>query len=219
MGGPDAQPEEGITSQVTIELWADKVPPPPGAPGFIGGSGTVNLDEASTEPAPPHPMLDYMDLEFPSDGEEKGKCTVALAKGWKWKATGQPMDMGYDGGEVGPFGVPGQGNPRIECELVTLLCLRIKTVSEGGENVEAYVELQQQGEGEGWATIDSGWSTGQPNGEYIWFAGGPLSPGAYRVRAQGMGPWSDWYEFDVVIRIEQTETVTMPEEEMPPGEP
>jgi hypothetical protein len=199
-GTPDGL-TEAITTPVTFELWGDMVAPPPGAPGRLDGRGTAAVVEPWTDARPPHPAFGDMGLSF-SDPDS-----------WRWKATGEPSPrMAYSKGEVGPFEVPGNDTVRIVCHLEKLLCLKIKTASEGGEHVQANVELEQQVEGGIWTASWVGETTRQPNGEQVWAYSLPLSPGTYRARARaGKGPYSEWHQFDVAIGIEQIEGVTVPQ--------
>ena len=209
-GTPEAGPLTVITAPVTFELYADNAPP--GAPGLAEARASAEIVEPWTAARPPHPEFGDMRLDF-SDPNNPCICTLELAKGWKWKATAQPSPrMAYSKGEVGPFEVPGNDTVRIECHLEKLLCLKIKTVSEGGEYVQASVELDQPWDRELWARTASGQSTQQPNGECCWSPPSLLSPGTYRARARaGKAPHSEWQQFDVATGIEQVETVTVPE--------
>jgi hypothetical protein len=209
---PSAVPLMGIAAPVTLELWAKRWPRMSGALGLTGGTGTVEVAKAWVDPAPPAARPARVELNFPSDGEGKGKCTVELAKGWKWKATAGPTVPAYSEGHVGPFGVPGRGNLRIGSPLKALLCLRIRTLAPGREDQPAQVELHRRAVQDVWLPVDTGETTQQLNGEQVWTYPQPLFPGTYRVRARAMaGPWSGWEEFGLAIGVEVTKIITVPQ--------
>jgi len=221
---PRSEPRLGIPDPVTFELWADLLPPAPGAAGRMGGSGTATKDAAWTTPEPPPAMPALRLLVFPGEGESKGLCTVELAKGWKWGATASPgMMMGYSGGTVDPFNVPPEpGMVRIAWHLVKLLCLKVKTEYADHTKAPSRVELHQLQGGQ-WTLIGGGDTVPQPppNGDQIWTRGIPLDPGAYKIRAQskeGMqpGPWTE-VMIEAAIGIEKTETVTVVRGQGPGG--
>jgi len=174
---PSAAPNEPITAPVTFELHGDLVLPPPGAPGLMGGTGTATRMDACTDPAPPNPMQSQVALTFPYQGDNLGKCTVQLAKGWKWKGMG--ADPHYNPGEVGPFELYGAETKQITATLKLLLMLHLRTGTTACQ-----VELQKQ-VGEGWQSVGGG-DTTLRDGLQVWQRI-EVQTGTYRARANSVG--------------------------------
>ena len=216
-----AQPIAPITQPVTVELWADMLPPD-GAEGYIGGgTGHATRGDAKTDPPPPPIGPGNMDLAFPGDGAQKGRCTVQLAKGWTWKIQG-PGFMNYTGGGVDiPLDVPPANTLRINYTLNVLLALNVATVGpvpgqQGNVGVPALVELERVADGV-WQAVAAGQTQTAP---YIW-TNGPREPGEYRVRAKRTGtampaPWGDWTGFTVTVGMSKDVQVMAP---LPSGPP
>jgi hypothetical protein len=202
--------EQCITTPVTFALRAD-IPY-----GLIGGLGTAEFDQAWTTPAPPSPG-GGTPLVFPGSGELKGLCTVGLAKGWKWKATGEPgtglggEDDVYTEGSDGPFMIPGTSQSTLHCELEKLITLNVKAVADQGGAAESCIWLERK-PGTTWVYAGDGDTVATGN-DQIWTHMGPVGPGTYRVRGHLKNPegeWGEWVEFEVVPAVELTKTVTVP---------
>jgi len=210
---PHPCPLHAITAPVTFELWAD-ITPPNGVPDRVGGYGTAEWTEAWTTPEPPRPT--WPGLHFPPDGPDRGRCTVELAKGWKWKASARPRATGYSTGELRPLNVAGAAARRLDIQLEKLLTFRAGVVTDATPAVAqpAEVELELQVQGGLWAQVNAGPTTEQPNGDCVRVAYRPLAPGTYRVRAKRLNAaareWSEWEVFEVMPGIELTKTIAVP---------
>ncbi len=205
-GGPLSLPTQPLTAPVTFELYGDLVPAPSPSPGLIGGNGSaVKADTAWTPVPPPPPMETTKTLTFPGQGPDLGRCTVQLAKGWRWTATGGSMH--YNPGQVGLFDVPVAETKTITANLNLLLCLRLATGT-----TPCQVELQRLVGGD-WQAVDLGNTSLVDGVQTRTIAERPT--GVYRARAKRqMGPpppqWGNWTEFQVAIGPVQTQPLTAP---------
>jgi hypothetical protein len=85
-GGPVMFGLESITAPVTFRLEANKTAPDD-APGLIDGTATLVQGEAFTRDGSPPGRQSPLKLVFPSTGADRGTCTVALPKGFRYTVT------------------------------------------------------------------------------------------------------------------------------------
>ncbi len=142
-GGPVISGLESITAPVTFRLEANKIAPDD-APGLIGGTATLVQGEALTrDGAPPLGPFAPSQLDFPTEGEDKGTCTIELAKGYRYEVTsarralhGTIYALPAGGME---FTVMGAQDVRIGLRLVVARELVIRSEQAGGKPVPAEV--------------------------------------------------------------------------------
>ncbi|MCX6361714.1 MAG: hypothetical protein NT029_18060 [Armatimonadetes bacterium] len=167
-----------ITQDVTFTL-SPNIAPPAGMNAI--GSGAITDWTATTTPPPP-PMALNATLSF---SPYNGVVTRALPKGYQYKANANiTFPVGYQGGTLGFYTVPGQTAVTIPCTLTKLFTWRIVTVTESPAP-----PLPPAPEGPAYVVVKS--SAGVPvrdgysafvNGHYVCtFL--TLEPGAYTVEA------------------------------------
>ena len=114
----------GILQDVTFTL-GPNIAPPAGMNAI--GSGSITDWTATTTPPPPAMALNAT-LSFSPYG---AVVTKALPKGYQYKANANiTFPVGYQGGTLGFFTVPGQTAVTIPCTLTKLFTWRIVTVTQ-----------------------------------------------------------------------------------------
>jgi len=157
---------EPILEDVTFRLQPDIAP--------SGGSGTglVEVVGAATTPAPPVPVNGGT-LSFSSAG---WTATLSLAKGWKWKVTGNIVSpMGYDGSSR-EFQTPVGAPVNIPCTLRVLLSLKVFTWDYIAPRA-AHVQLIQNNQ-----VVREGDTVRGDDGSYA-VSFQTIAPGTYTVKA------------------------------------
>jgi len=171
-GAAEARNLAPLLAPVTFQVQPSVSPSPPFTPVF---SGTVELDNppACTSPPPPGPANGGV-LTF----NAKGTATMQLAKGYRWKATGQILSpMGYTASTMA-FQTPCSQTVVIPTTLTTLLQLNVFTRTPTGPG-PALVKVKLNG-----VVVREGTSAPQPNGHYmVSLAGSPFAPGTYVIEA------------------------------------
>ena len=202
--------QEGITTPVTFTL-APNIAPPAGMDAI--GSGSITDWAATTTPPPPAMALNAT-LSF---SPYNAVVTKALPKGYQYKANGNiTFPVGYQGGTLGFFTVPGSSAVTIPCTLTKLLTWRIVTVTQSPAP-----PLPPAPEGAAYVVVKS--AAGVPvldgysafvNGHYVCtFL--TLEPGAYTVEATRtmVGAPPATYKGSVTVPLsigaEREDTVTL----------
>lgn len=141
-GGPVMFGLESITAPVTFRLEANKTAPDD-APGLIDGTATLVQGEAFTRDGSPPGLRSPLQLVFPSTGQDKGRCTVELAKGYRYEVTSvrsPRFDTIYAPPTGGmEFTVRGKQDVRIGLRLVVARELVVRSEQAGGKPVPAEV--------------------------------------------------------------------------------
>jgi hypothetical protein len=200
----------GILQDVTFTL-APNIAPPAGMNAI--GSGSITDWAATTTPPPPAMALNAT-LSF---SPYNAVVTKALPKGYQYKANGNiTFPVGYQGGTLGFFTVPGSSAVTIPCTLTKLLTWRIVTVTQSPAP-----PLPPAPEGAAYVVVKS--AAGVPvldgysafvNGHYVCtFL--TLEPGAYTVEATRtmVGAPPATYKGSVTVPLsigaEREDTVTL----------
>lgn len=204
---PFAEPLAGLTTPVTFKLSADRTPPDD-KPGLIGGTAKLAIVRAWTDPPPPPALTDSHTLVFPSEGPNKGVCTISLAKGFLYKVTTLTTDppryvLGHGASELG-LGVPGNTESTVLARLATAQIV-VKTVS-GEQPVPATVQLRDAAG----AVLQQVETARDSAGNYS-YAWGAMAPGIYSFRAKphdgpdtAYGEWESWQASPSTIPMTMT---------------
>ena len=188
-----------LLQEVSFQIVPDIAPPSVGY-----RQGKVTLVSAWTTPSPPGPA-NGGDLTFAS---ATGIAKMMLAKGYKWKASGNILSpMGYQGGTTDEFQTPLSSMINIPCTLMALLTLNIYTASNA--NPAGPVSLPVQVLNAAGQVVASGNSTLQ-NGKAV-FTMITVTPGTYTIKVQrgtSGGSWSGTATITVQRGVLQEVTVT-----------
>lgn len=193
-----------ILQNVTFQLKPD-IPPPSSMGGM--GMGQLDLEGASTTPSPPPYPTGGTTLSF---NPPNWSTNLTIAKGWKWKASGNiTAPMGYQGG-FKEFTSPSSGTVTIPVKLTVLLQLQVYT-SDPSEPVSAQVQLiNSSGQVFGQATSAS---DGKGNDVATFIT---VPPGTYTVKATAPYRSPGEASVNVQVGISQTTTVTLGAFQPPP---
>jgi len=139
---PRAEPLEAITAPVTLMLQADKAAPDD-TEALVGGKAHLSQGRAWTDHSPPVSVGPPSQLAFPTEGEDKGTCTLDLAKGYRYEVTSVHSPR-FDSIYALPAGrmeftVRGKQDVRIELRLLVARELVVRSEQAGGKPVPAEV--------------------------------------------------------------------------------
>ena len=139
---PTARPLEAITAPVTFMLQADKTEPDD-TPALVGGVAYLRRGRAWTDHTPPLGPWAPSQVDFATEGEDKGTRTIELAKGYRYEVTSAQSPL-YNTIYALPAGgmeftVMGAQDVRIELRLLVARELVIRSEQAGGKPVPAEV--------------------------------------------------------------------------------
>jgi len=209
-----------LMAPVTIRLRGD-ITCPGGGPGLIPGWIDITVVKATTTPEPPQPTGGEGAYEL-----ENGLKTIDLGKGWEYKVEGRPLLLGYEPPTPVNLQMPATISAWLTCTLKVLMELKVYTIDQNGNPIEAGVKLWERVRGE-WVRVQETGSqpedpTAPPGPENPCVATfNLLEPDVpYKLTANAMGPpgYGEKGPFLVRRGCEQTEGVVITLEEEPPGE-